>query len=329
MKKALRAGIDLGGTKVAVGVVNEKGEILAQNTYPTQVAGGFQAVADQMVKQVKEACESAGVSAKDLASAGVAAAGQIELGTGKVLFAPNLGWHDAPLGQYLSDQLGVAVGVDNDVRAASLGEYLHGVDKRPESFFNIYYGTGVGAGYVLHGVMLRGAGNAAGEIGHITINHHGPKCKCGNHGCLELYASGTGLARRSQSAVKDQPEVGARLIELAGGPDKVNAHTVRQAAEEGDPLARQLVRETGHFAGIGIANIVNLFNPDVVMIGGGLTNGLGKAFTDEAFKAAHERALKSAMKETELVVSKLGTRGAIIGAACLGMLDKDAQIITD
>jgi len=322
MKKGLRAGIDLGGTKVAVGLVNEKGEIVAQNTKPTEVKDGFEAVADRMAKQVEEACKEAKITVKDLAGGGVAAAGQVELGTGTVLFAPNLGWTDAPLGKRLSERLGINIGVDNDVRAATLGEYLHGLDRktRPDSFFNMYCGTGVGAGYILHGVLLRGAGNAAGEVGHITINHHGPKCKCGNHGCLELYASGTGVARRAREAIKDQPEVGAKLAEMAGGIDKVNAHTVREACDKGDPLARQLVREAGRFAGIGLANIINLFNPEVLTLGGGLTNGLGEAFTSVAFATARERALKSALAHTELVVSRLGTRGAIIGAACLGVM---------
>jgi glucokinase len=280
-----------------------------------------------MAKQVEEALREANASPKDLVSAGVAAAGQIELGTGKVLFAPNLGWSDVPLGQRLSERLGVSVTVDNDVRAATLGEYMHGLDRRPETFFNIYCGTGVGSGLILHGVLLRGAGNAAGEIGHITINHHGPRCKCGNHGCLELYASGTGLARRARDAAEDQPEVGARLIALAGGEIKnISAHTVRQGMEEGDPLSLQLVRETGRFAGIGMANVVNMFNPEVLMLGGGLTNGLGELFVKHAQQTTRDRALKSAMTKTELVVSRLGTRGAIVGAACLGMLDRDAQI---
>jgi len=274
---------------------------------------------------VRALCQEIGGSEQSVDFVGVAAAGQIEQETGVVRFAPNLGWTDAPLGPRLSELLGIRVVVDNDVRAATVGEYLFGLPAPTRSFYNVYVGTGVGSGFIADGRLLRGHSNSACEIGHHSIRYDGPRCTCGNYGCLELYASGTGLARRAREAV--QANKNTRLWTLAGGDlERIDSHIVSQAAKENDALALSLIRETGQILGIALSNIVNLFNPEVLMIGGGLI-GLGDEFVMEAHKSFRDTGLKWAVEHTRFEVSRLGVKASIIGASFLGMLDPLGRIV--
>jgi glucokinase len=327
----LRAGIDLGGTKVAVGLMEPDGTLRAQAVAPTEAAQGFEAVVERIARQLEEVCRSSSVPFSDVVTVGIAAAGQVDRATGDVRYGPNLGWTDAPIGRRLAARIGRPVSVDNDVRAAALGEYLHGLPpgRRPASFVAVYAGTGVGAGWVLDGRLVRGHRNTACEVGHHSIAADGVECSCGNRGCLELYASGRGLARRAREAARAASTAGAArlLVELAGGdPDAVDAHVVRRAAEKGDTLARDLVRETGRYLGVGLANIVNLFNPEVVLLGGGLLLGLSPDLAVEAQATLRSRALAAAMSGTEVLISRLGAAAGVIGAASLGRLADDGTI---
>ena len=201
-------GVDLGGTKIAAALVNEQGRILKSSRLSTNVEGGASAVVAQTTELVKEL---AGISGSSVVGIGVGVAGQIEAESGVVRFAPNLDWHDVPLQSQLSAACSLPVVITNDVRAITWGEWLFGAGKGCDDLICAFVGTGIGGGVVINGKVVSGCSNTAGEIGHITIDLHGSKCSCGNHGCLETLAGGWGIAHQAEQAVAADPAAGAKL----------------------------------------------------------------------------------------------------------------------
>jgi glucokinase len=309
-------GVDLGGTKVEVAQVDSDGQVRRRLRRATDVKDGPDAIEAEIVSAVRELQESTGSSA---AGVGVGVAGQIEPASGVVHFAPNLDWHEVPLQADLSRTLRLPVVVTNDVRAAAWGEWLHGAGQGCDDLVCLFVGTGIGGGVVSGGRMLSGCSNAAGELGHITVDLHGPLCHCGNQGCLEALAGGWAIARRAQEAIAAHPAAGASLVQMAGGQQQaVTAKIVAQAFHAGDPLARKLVDEVAQALIAGAVGLVNAFNPCRLILGGGVIEGLPE-LVDRIDQGVCERALEAASAPLQVLPAQLKNDAGVVGAAALAM----------
>jgi len=314
-------GVDLGGTKVEVAAVDAGGTILQRLKQPTHVETGpdsIMAAIAAMIKQVREhgpQTPPAGV--------GVGVAGQVNAATGVVRFAPNLNWREVPLQDRLQTDLTLPVGVTNDVRAATWGEWRHGAGQGAEDLICLFIGTGIGGGVVSGGRMLEGATNTAGELGHITTDLNGPPCTCGHRGCLEALAGGWAIARRAREAIGDAPAAGQAFLRAAGlkepvAPEDINAAVVAAAAHAHDPLARLIVDEVARALIAGTVSLINAFNPSRLILGGGVMQGLPE-LTDRIGAGIRRFALNAATEALEVLPARLKGDAGVVGAATLAI----------
>lgn len=314
--KKCAIGIDLGGTKIAFGLVDEEGRVLELLRYETEATGGYSMVLEQLARGVRQ-LESEGSCA--IAGIGIGVAGQVDRQTGAVRFAPNLDWHDVPLRADLEEECGIRVAVTNDVRAALWGEWLYGAGRGAQDLICIFVGTGVGGGIVSEGRVIEGCSNTAGEIGHMTVDLHGPECSCGNKGCMEALAGGWAIAQRTREKISAHPVAGGIIRDMAGGRlEDITARTLVQAYYRGDPLAREIMDGVADALAAGTATLVNALNPCRIIFGGGVIEGMPELVTrieDEV----RRRALPSATAQLEVSLSKLGKEAGIIGAAALAL----------
>ena len=305
-------GVDLGGTKIEAALVDRSGVVVDSRRRPTGPERGAEGVLADLVALTRE-CQSA--SAQPVAGVGVGVAGQVDPVAGTVLRAPNLTWRDFPLRSRLEEALGSSVCVINDVQAATFGEWTCGAGRGHQDIVCLFVGTGVGGGIVSRGSLVRGCDGTAGELGHMTIDRHGPPCSCGNRGCLEALASGWAMGRRAQDAVTERPKEGAALLALAAGEARdLTASVVAVAARDGDPLALRLVRQTGEALGAGIATVVNALNPCLVILGGGVIAGMPQ-LVEMAEAEARRRALEVPVHSLRVVKADLGKHAGTVGAA--------------
>lgn len=304
-------GIDIGGTTVESALVDASGTIHAHHRHPTDANRGAERVLDDIVTCVDECLSQASSRA---AAAGVGVAGQVDSAAGVVRSAPNLGWTDMPLQAKLEEALDLPVVVANDVRAITWGVWQHGAGRGSDDLIVVFVGTGIGGGVVSGGEVLEGHQGLAGELGHMTIMPYGRACHCRNHGCWEAYAGGWALEERAQEAVRTDPDAGSTLLERAGRIDDITGRTVHAAFEEGDPLAKRLVDATAEYLGLGLVGIVNAFNPQRVVLGGGMIEG-HPGYVDRAQRIVQRRALQAAVPELQIVASDLNGKAGVIGAA--------------
>jgi glucokinase len=305
-------GVDVGGTKIATALVDAGGKILAEHTIPTGAGRNAAPVIADIVACVRERL---GPHAGDAVALGVGVAGQIDPSDGTVLDAPNVHWHDVPLGAELASALGLPVFVTNDVRAATWGEWLHGAGRGAHDLMTLFVGTGVGGGIVSGGRVLTGCTNTAGEIGHVTIVAGGRQCTCPNRGCLEAYVGGWAIAAQAREAAQAD-QAGRRLIDLAGSVEAITAKTVAQAFREGDPFARRLMDEVARHLAAGIVTFVNAFNPCLFILGGGVIEGVPElAQMVEGPVRAH--ALAAATRQLRFARAALGNDAGVVGAAAI------------
>jgi glucokinase len=309
-------GIDIGGTNLVVGSVAEDGSrILATASEPTHAEAGAKDVLERLVGLAERAiAETRRVApGAEILGVGVGAPGPLDTRRGIVLLTPNLGWVNLPLRQIIHDRLGIPAALDNDANCAVLGEWWVGAARGARIAIGITIGTGIGGGLILDGKLFHGASDVAGEIGHTTIDTEGRRCKCGNYGCLEAYASGPNIALRAIEEI----EAGAvsRLPTLVGGDlTRITAQTVYQAAADGDDLALEVVNDTAKFLGVGIGNLLNVFNPEVVVVCGGVTLAGDHLFVPLRREAAR-RAFKPAVAACRIVPGELAGTAGVYGAA--------------
>jgi glucokinase len=309
-------GIDIGGTNLVVGAVAEDGSALhVVQSEPTRAEEGSDAVLSRLIKMGRAAIDAmaAEVPSAECVGVGVGAPGPLDTKRGVVLLTPNLGWVNLPLRQIVQDGLGIPAAIDNDANCATLGEWWRGAARGTQHAVGITIGTGIGGGIIVDGRLYHGASDCAGEIGHTTIEANGRKCKCGNYGCLEAYASGPAIARRAVEAVESgQP---SRLADYVDGRlDRVTAQTVYEAAHDGDELADEVVSDTAKFLGAGIANMVNIFNPEIVVVFGGVTLAGDRLFVPLKREVA-KRAFKPAVAVCRIVPAELVGTAGVYGAA--------------
>ncbi|MFC1999441.1 ROK family protein [Chloroflexota bacterium] len=306
-------GVDLGGTKVETSLVSADGQIMASHRRLTHPEQGPDNVIADIVACVKGCLSEAGKAAQGL---GIGVAGQVDGSTGSIRFAPNLGWRDVALGAKLQTSLEMPVVVSNDVRAATYGEWRYGAGQGVDDLICVFASTGVGGGIISGGRLLEGCNNTAGELGHITIVSGGRNCRCPNEGCLEAYVGGWAIAERAQEAASTDHRVARRLIALAGTPERISAATVAQAYNEKDALARRLVQETAQYLTAGLVGIVNAFNPCLLILGGGVIQGLPDLVPMVEINV-RAGALPAAVQGLRIATSALGDKAGVIGAAAM------------
>ena len=309
-------GIDIGGTNLVVGCVAEDGSALhGVVSEPTRAESGSDDVMERLLALARRSMSETrtAVPGVQFSGVGVGAPGPLDRTRGVVLLTPNLGWTNMPLRERVSKGLGLPAALDNDANCAVLGEWWIGAAKGARNAVGITIGTGIGGGLIVNGEMVHGASDCAGEIGHVTIETEGRRCKCGNYGCLEAYASGPAIARRAVEEVESGGV--SRLAEFAGGNLlDVTAQTVYEAASHGDVVALQVVSETARYLGAGIANLVNVLNPEVVVVCGGVTmagDGLFVPLRREVVR----RAFRPAVDACKIVPGLLTGSAGVYGAA--------------
>lgn len=297
----------MGGTKIAAGVVTPEGEVLNEVRYPTpdQPEHLVQAIA-RATREVGDGYEVGGVC--------LALPGLILAQENKVIFAPNLhSIEGIPLKDELEPETGYEITIENDASAAAWGEFRFGAGSDVDHLVFVTLGTGVGGGVISHGVLLRGAQGAGGELGHMTIQANGPRCGCGNHGCLESLASGTAIQRRAREVAEEQPD--STLGKLAAN-GKVSGEDVTRLAQEGGAEALSILEETGRWLGIGLAGFVNIFNPETITVGGGVASA-GDFILEPARKEVYLRARSPSRDLVEVRQATLGPESGVLGAAAL------------
>lgn len=306
-------GIDLGGTKIASALLDTDLTIVKSDTVRTEPDAGPAGVVDQMAEAVQRlTCD---VGREAVLGVGVASAGLIEPASGDVLYSPNLNWRDVPLRSMMRDRLGLEVYVDNDVNMAALGELHFGAGQGARHMVCVFVGTGIGSGIIIDGHLYEGANGFAGEVGHTTIAWDGPPCPGGNPGCWESFASGTAMARRAREALERGE---ASLIrDLVGGDlAQVRVETIAEADEQGDPLARRILEETGEYLGAGLSNLVNTLNPELIVMGGGVIRGVPQLL-DLAEASMRRRSLADAAAAVRVTTARFGREAGVIGAGVL------------
>jgi glucokinase len=320
ISETITIGVDLGGTKVETGLVNHEGKVLTSIRLSTDIKRGPDAIIADIVASVKDCLvnqkELVGAGLKPALALGVGVAGQLDKSEGIVRFAPNLDWQDVPLKSLLEKALGIPVVVTNDVRAAAFGEWKHGAGKGAEDLVAIFIGTGIGGGIISGGRIVEGETFTAGELGHTTLVAEGRKCHCPNRGCLEAYSSGWAIAERAREAVQEDTSGGAALTTLAGSPAGITSAHVSEAFHKGDPLAARLIEETGNYFASGVVGIVNALNPGILVLGGGVIEGLPELI-QIVQDTVPKRALTVAVEKLKIVKAQLGNKAGSIGAAAL------------
>ena len=315
-------GVDLGGTNIAIAIVNEEFEIVKKGSTPTKPERGADAIVADMAALSRKLLEEMGLTLDDVASAGVATPGTANNETGVVEYANNIPFLQYPLADKLSALLdGKPVYIENDANAAAKAEAMAGVAKGAPYSVMITLGTGLGGGIVIGGKVYSGFNFAGAELGHIVIEKDGRQCSCGRKGCWEAYSSATGLVNMTKDAIIAARESGREtaMEEMIGGDlDKVSARTAFNAQKAGDPLGAEVVDEYISYLATGIVNIINIFQPNVLSIGGGVCNegeNLMKPLLDKVWSETYSR---EGTPKTQIMIAKLGNDAGIIGAAVLG-----------
>jgi glucokinase len=321
-------GVDLGGTKISVGAMTVDGKSrYALDSQPTLAADGADAVVGRIVAMIGttivQTMKETGAAREDFLGVGIGSPGPLDRKKGLVITTPNLGWHDFPLRDRVAEASGLRATLDNDANCATLGEWWIGAARGAQNVVGITIGTGIGGGLILNGKLYHGASDAAGEIGHTTIDSTGRRCKCGNYGCLEAYASGPAIADRAREALILTPS--SIIVEMAGGnPADITAQMVYDASAKGDELARDVVRETARFIGTGVANLLNIFNPEVVVLAGGVAQA-GEDLFGPVRAEVRRRAFKPNVDACRIVAGTLDGAAGVVGAVATFLAEYPAE----
>lgn len=310
-----RIGVDLGGTNIAVGVINEKYEIIGRGKAKTNAPRPAKEIFDDIVKCVFMAIEDAKIDISEVESIGIGTPGSCDQENGVIIYANNLDFYNVPAVEYINEKIsGVKVYIENDANSAALGEALAGCGAGKDSFIAITLGTGVGSGIVLGGKLLTGCNGAGGELGHVVIKFDGEECNCGRTGCWERYASATALVNQTKAAMLEHKE--SKMWELCGGDiEKAGGRTAFDAMRAGDEIGTQVVDNYIKYVALGTVNVINGFQPDMLCFGGGICNEGDTLLNPIRELVGKWRYSKQQTKQTEICRASLGNDAGIIGAA--------------
>ena len=306
-------GVDLGGTKIAFGLVDTAGRVIHQLVVPTRPEDGTSTVIGRIVGGIDEVAGLAGGRGV-IRGIGIAAPGVLDVQAGRVIFAPNLHWRDVPVCETLRRELKLPLFLENDANAAALGEKYFGAGQGIDDLLYITISTGIGGGLILGGQVYRGCHGNAGEIGHMVLEPEGPVCGCGNRGCWEAVASGRAIASRAAERIAaGQPSA---LGEVLRRGRELTAVDVAAAAQAGDGLAREILRTTVRYVGLGVASLVTVFDPEMVILGGGVSR-IGDSLLCTVTEVVRQRTLPTAGGDVRIVLSALQDAAGVVGAAAV------------
>lgn len=311
-------GIDLGGTNIAAGVVDENYNILGKGERKTNAPRPADEIIDDMVAAAKDAVAAAGLKMEDISGCGVGSPGSIDSISGIVYTSNNLRFSMLPMKKMIEDRLNMPTYIGNDANAAALGEMINGAGKGTSKFVAITLGTGVGGGVIMDGAMLIGSNFAGGELGHTVIVVGGEKCTCGNYGCWESYASVTGLIRQTKAKMDEYPD--SIMWKIAKERGEINGLTSFDAMRAGDKAGKEVVDKYCEYVAIGVCNIINIFQPEVFCIGGGISKEGDTLLNPVREYCEKFHYSKNNPKQTVIKAATLGNDAGIIGAAFLHTL---------
>jgi glucokinase len=307
-------GFDLGGTKMLAAVFNSDFKVIGQSRKKTKGHEGVKAGLERMKETIRMALKEAGVPARQVAGIGVGCPGPLHLDRGLILDTPNLGWKNVPIAAVLEKALGCPAVIANDVDAGVYGEYRFGAGRKGHCVLGVFPGTGIGGGCVYDGEMIRGRTGSCLEIGHLMVQPGGPRCGCGQNGCLEAVASR--LAISSAAAPAAYRGEAPHLLELAGTDlAEIRSSTLAAAIDAGDHAVEDIVRQAARWIGRSVGGVINLLAPDIIVLGGGLVEAMPGLFRKEVEDAARQSAMKAFRKSFKVAVARLGDYATVTGAA--------------
>lgn len=307
-------GVDLGGTKISCALSDLEGRVVAQTTIPTLAHEGDNPVLGRIIKTIEMVLEEGNVATNEVAAIGIGSPGPLDAKKGIIVTTPNLPFKNFQLVQPIEEKFSIPTYLDNDANVAAIAEFMFGAGKGTENMVYITVSTGVGGGAILNGKIYRGSTTNALEVGHTTVFPGGPRCGCGNLGCLEATSSGTAIARRANEAVNSKVETSLRDYET------VTSYEVFKEAEKGDAVSKKILDEAFNYLGIGVANIIASFDPDKVIIGGGVSKG-GDVLFNKVQEVVNERCFKSMAEYCKIVPAGLGTDAGVLGAVALAIME--------
>ena len=313
-------GIDLGGTNIVAGVINENFEIISKAQTKTNLPRPAREICDDMVSVTKGAIESAGLQIDDIESVGIGTPGIANSDSGVIEYSCNLGFENVQMEKMFRQRLNLPVYIENDANAAAYGEYVAGAAKGAKDAVCITLGTGVGGGIIINGEIYSGFNYAGAEIGHMVIDVDGPQCTCGRKGCFEVFSSATGLVRMTKEAMDRNTD--SIMHEMAKEYGKISARLAFDAMRKGDKSAKDVVDKYIKYLAAGITNTINIFQPDILCIGGGVCNEGDPLLVPMKKIVEREVYTRNSPKNTEIVIAKLGNNAGLIGSAFLGLAKK-------
>ena len=306
--------IDLGGTKIITAIISNKGQMLAREHCLTLADEVPPSVINRILSAIGRLLGQRGINSSQLGSISIAAAGAINVDKGLVTSSPNLpGWHNIPLRDIIKEKYGITTFLINDANAAALGEHHFGAGKGVDNLIYLTISTGIGGGIIINGKLYSGLCGSAGEIGHMTIDVNGPRCNCGNIGCWEMLASGTAVAKEAIRRISQGES--SSLTEIVGGKiENITAEKISMAAQGGDSLASEVILTAATYLGVGMVNLVNIFNPEMIIVGGGMAK-MGNLLLNPARQVVRERAFPLSAQAVRIVPAQLGDDAGAFGAA--------------
>ncbi len=314
-KEPVVIGIDLGGTKIYCAVVNSDGKILATARKKTKAAQGFENTVERIAKCAFEAIEKSGVDSKDVVAAGIGSPGPLDLKKGKIIETPNLKWTNVPIQSRLESLLKRPVRLDNDGNVGLLGEHAYGAGKGADHLVGLFIGTGIGGGIIVDGKLLHGFNENAGELGHMVLDPNGPRCGCGNKGCLEAFASRLAIEREIRIAALHGIETG--ILDGLKDQERIRSKRISEAFDNEDPAVKMAVTRSAEYIGYGVVSLLNVFNPELVVLGGGVVEALGDTYVELVRKVVKKRVFKIALRNVRIEAARLKDDSAVLGAAKL------------
>jgi len=304
----------MGGTNVRMGIVTPEGKVLKKVQYRTDISKGGLALFERLVSNLKDLVQENFKESNQLIGIGIGVAGPIDMKKGLIMEPPNLpGLKGFPLRDFLRGKISSPIAIENDANAFTLGEGWVGAAKGCKHYCGITLGTGVGGGIVVAGKILHGVEGMAGEVGHMVINPKGPLCGCGGRGCLEVYASGTGIRRMALEAIEKGK--GKGILKWSGGdPQQMTSENIFEAAQSGNVTAKRIFNEMGKYLGLGLVNLIHLFNPEKIVIGGKVSRAWDY-FIGSVMEVVQERSMKGPREKLQIVKAKCGDDAGMLGAA--------------